>query len=296
MRDGFQNEPVVIPTEQKLEHLQGLLRAGFRDIEVTAFVRPSWVPPLADAAQVVAALPDAPGVRFWALVPNAVGLNRALDSGLRHVATFLSASEAHNKKNVNRTVTESLSELQQVIAKARAEGVQVRAYLSTVFGCPFEGDVPIERSVVIARALLDAGAQEIALSDTIGSGNPVQVKHVVEAMLAAGIGVEQLAMHLHDTRGTALANAYSAWQEGVRTFDGCIAGIGGCPYAPGAAGNAASEDLVNMFELMGVDTGVNLGAACEVAETVTEVIGKPLPGRYHKYLLAARRRSANRSA
>ena len=296
LRDGLQNEPAIIPTAEKLAHLHNLLAAGFQDIEVTSFVRPRWIPALADAAELCRALPDRPDVRFWALVPNQRGFERALDAEVRHIATFLSASESHNKKNVNRTVRESLVDQSDVIAAAKTEGITVRAYVSCVFGCPFEGDIDPARVLDVSLGLLEAGADEIALGDTIGSGNPMQVKHVLRVLTEGGVGLDHIAVHFHDTRGTALANAFSAWEEGIRTFDGSIGGIGGCPYAPGAAGNAATEDLINLFEEMGARTGIDLPLACDAAAHMATVIGKDLPGRFHRYLLADRRRRAARSA
>lgn len=290
LRDGLQNEPEVLGTEAKLAVLDGLIRSGFTDIEVTSFVRPRWVPQLADAAEVVQRLPDVDGVRFWALVPNEVGLERALESGIGHVATFMSVSETHNLKNVNRTVKESLASLREVIATARVERVQVRSYLSTVFGCEFEGNVPVERSIELGHELLAAGADILALGDTTGMGHPVQVQAYLNAFVAAGIPLDRLALHFHDTRGTALANVHAAWQVGARHFDGAIAGVGGCPYAPGAAGNVCTQDLVHLFHEMGVETGVDLETACEVGSLLEDVLGRPLPGRYHRYWLGARQR------
>lgn len=292
LRDGLQNEPVSVPTEVKLAHLHRLLAAGVRDIEVTSFVRPRWIPQLADAAELVRQLPAADGVRFWALVPNQVGLERALDGGVQCVATVLSASETHNMRNLNRTTRESLAGLQKVIGGARGEGLLVRAYISTVFGCPYEGDVPVERTVELAQALLEAGAGEVALGDTTGMADPEQVKRVLAALTAAGVGLDQIAVHFHDTRGTALVNAYAAWQVGVRSFDGSVAGIGGCPYAPGAAGNAATEDLVFLFQQIGADTGVDLDALCASGAAMADALGRELPGRYHRFALASAGRAA----
>lgn len=296
LRDGLQNEATVVPTDGKVELARRLVAAGFKDIEVTSFVRPRMIPQLSDAADVIRRLPRVDGVRYWALVPNQVGLERALDVGVEHIATFLSASETHNLKNVNRTVRESLSGLQSVIGTAVAHQVGVRAYISCVFGCPYEGDVAVQRTVDLARALLAAGAGEIALGDTTGMANPEQVKRVVSAVVGAGIPMERLALHFHDTRGTAAVNAYAAWELGARMFDGSLSGVGGCPYAAGAAGNACTQDLVNMFESMGVPTGVDLEAACEAGEFLEDALGRPLPGRYHQYWLGSRERRAARSA
>lgn len=283
LRDGLQNEPEFVPTDVKLAYLDRLIDAGFTDIEVTSFVRPRWVPQLADAAEVVQRLPRIDGVRFWGLVPNKVGFERALDAGMENVATVLSASETHNRKNLNRTVRESLAALEQVVQVASDEHMRVRCYISTSFGCPYEGDVPVSHVVDLARQLLDAGADEVALGDTTGMGTPEQVKGIVHALYAADIASERIAMHFHDTQGTALVNAYAAWQEGIRSFDGSIAGIGGCPYAPGASGNAAMEDLIHMFHSMGVQTGVDLERSVEAATAMETALGRDLPGRYYRW-------------
>lgn len=291
-RDGLQNEPEVVSTDDKLALIAGLADAGFTDIEVTSFVRPSWIPQLADAAELIARLPPRDGVRYWALVPNMRGLERALDAELGHVATFMSASESHNRKNVNRTRLESLAGLREVIATAKDEGLQVRSYVSTAFGCPYEGRVAVDDVVTVARALHDAGADRIALGDTTGMGDPVLVQQIVQAVTDAGVPMDHLALHMHDTQGTALANVLAGYLAGVRTFDGSIAGVGGCPYAPGASGNAATEDLVHMFDAMGIDTGVDLDRAAGTGAVLADVLGRDLPGRFHKYWLGARVRDA----
>lgn len=295
-RDGLQNEPAVVPTEAKVELIRRLAAAGLRDVEVTSFVRPNWIPQLADARELVPQLPRGLEVDWWGLVPNLVGLERAMESGLRHVATVLSASETHNKRNLNRTVRESLAGLEEVIGVARAEGMRVRSYISTVFGCPYEGPVAPEATLALATRLLAAGADEIVLGDTVGMGNPRQVEGLIALLDGAGVPVDRLAMHFHDTRGTALANAFAAWQCGISTFDASVAGLGGCPYAPGAAGNLATEDLVYLFHGMGVETGIDLPALAEVGVYAEELLGRELPGRYHQYHQGALRRAASRSA
>lgn len=293
LRDGLQNEPDVVPTETKLAHLERLVAAGFTDIEVTSFVRPRWVPQLADAADVVRNLPPAEGVRYWALVPNPVGLDRALDAEIRHIATFLSASETHNKKNVNRAVAESLAGLRKVIGTAVGEGLGVRSYVSTVFGCPYEGHVDPQATVDLVLALLDAGADEISLGDTIGSADPLMVRDVLGRLEQAGVDLGRVAVHFHDTRGTALLNAWTAYEQGIRIFDGSVGGVGGCPYAPGAAGNVAMEDLVYLFQQAGVGTGVDLDAACAAGEFMEDVLGRRLPGRYLHYWQGQRERDSD---
>ena len=295
-RDGLQNEASVVSTEGKAELIGHLVASGIRDIEVTSFVRARWIPQLADAAELVAMLPRVEGVRYWALVPNRVGLERALDSGIHHVATFLSASETHNKKNLNRTVRESLANVEEVFAVARDEGVTVRGYISTVFGCPYEGTLPIDNTLRIVERLLAAGVDTVALGDTTGMGNPRQVAEFVTRLEAEGLPVDRMALHLHDTRGTALANAIAAYDRGVRQFDGSVAGMGGCPYAPGASGNAASEDLVYTFEAMGIHTGVDLDALSAAGVFAEQLVGRELPGRFHLSWKGARERAASRTA
>lgn len=287
MRDGLQNEPVVVPTEIKLAHLHRLLAAGLRDIEVTSFVRSSMIPALADAEDVVAALPRDTDARFWALVPNPIGMDRALSAGVRHVCTFLSSSETHNKKNVNRTIRESVSGLRRVIGTAMDEGVTVRAYISTVFGCPYEGDVDVAKVLELSQTMLELGADVVVLGDTTGVAMPDQVTRVLEALEGGGIPLDKLALHAHDTHGTAIVNVYAAWKAGLRRFDGSVAGIGGCPYAPGASGNAATEDLVHLFEGMGVATGISLDKLAVAGREMERTLGRALPGRVHRAMLGA---------
>jgi len=295
LRDGLQNEATIVPTKIKLQIAERLADAGYRDIEVTSFVRPRMVPQLADASDLVRGLPPRDGVRYWALVPNQIGLDRAIETGVTHVCTFMSASETHNRKNVNRTIAESLTGLQRVIGAASSQDMGVRAYISTVFGCPFEGDVPVSQTVSIGQQLLDAGADVIVLGDTTGMATPLQVQSVIQALVGAGIPLERVGMHFHDTRGTALVNAFAAYQAGARMFDGSTSGVGGCPYAPGATGNAASQDLVYMFESMGVQTGIDLDIASDAGRMLEESLGRELPGRYHRYWLAQRARDTEES-
>jgi len=282
-RDGLQNETVVLPLEAKLEFIESLVASGLTDIEVTSFVKPRWVPQLADAVELVKRLPHAPGVTWWALVPNRVGMERALEAGIPAIATFMSSSETHNKKNINRTIRESLAAQREVIATAVAEGLQVRAYLSTVFGCPYEGDVSPERVVDLSLSLLEAGAQTISLGDTTGMANPKQVRDLLEQLQSAGLGPERFALHMHDTRGAALANVLAGLDCGVRIFDASVAGLGGCPYAPGASGNLATEDLVHVLQAMGWATNATLDGVSHAGAVASELLGKELPGRYHRY-------------
>ena len=299
-RDGLQNEADIVSTADKLGLIERLLESGVRDIEVTSFVRPSWIPQLADAADLVAALPQLrqafPDARFWALVPNRRGLERALAGGVQHICTFMSASETHNKKNVNRTRAESLAALEDVIGIAKDEGLAVRAYLSTVFGCPYEGEVAVDATLELSHALLEAGADELALGDTTGMGNPRQVVDIVSALTGSGVPLERIALHMHDTRGTALANVLAGWQAGVRTFDGSVGGLGGCPYAPGAAGNASTDDLVQMFAGMSEDTGINLEGLADAGHFLAGVLGRPLPGRFHAFHAGKKEAAARKAA
>lgn len=295
-RDGLQNEAAVVPTAGKAELVAHLCAAGLPDVEVTSFVRAHWIPQLADAQELVRLLPADTNTRFWGLVPNRVGLERAIESGIGGVATFLSASETHNKKNVNRTVRESLAGVEEVLATAKADGLRTRGYISTVFGCPYEGEVAASATLAIALRLRAAGAEQIVLSDTTGMGSPMQVERIIQTVLDGGIPLAELAVHFHDTRGTALVNAMAAWKSGITTFDASVAGIGGCPYAPGAAGNLATEDLVYLFDQIGVTTGVDLEALAEAGHFAAELLGRELPGRYHQYHRGARVRAAARAA
>lgn len=292
LRDGLQNEDQVVPTAIKVAFAERLVAAGFQDIEFGSFVSPRHVPQMADTDELFQRLPARDRVRYWALVPNSRGLDRALDSGIGHIATFLSASETHNVKNVNRTVRESLGDLRRVVATAVAEGVRVRSYISTVFGCPYEGDVPVDRTIELAHELLDAGAHEIALGDTTGMATPVQVQRILRALVDSGVGLDRVACHFHDTRGTAVVNAWAAHQVGVTSFDGSIGGIGGCPYAPGASGNASTEDLLHLFAAQGEITGIDLDAACEAGVFMEGALGRRLPGRFLQYWKARDRGAA----
>jgi hydroxymethylglutaryl-CoA lyase len=280
-RDGLQNEAAPIPLEGKLQLLEALVAAGLTRIELTSFVSPRWVPQLADADELVKRAQLPPGVTVSALVPNAKGFERALAAGLKEIAVFMSASETHNRKNTNKSIELSLETFEEVVPPARAAGLSVRAYVSTVWGCPYEGDVPVATSLGIARRLLELGCYQVSLGDTIGVGTPLQTRDIVRAFLAE-IPPRQLALHMHDTRGTALANALVGLELGIRDFDSSVAGIGGCPYAPGAAGNLATEDLVYMLHGLGVKTGVDLDKLIEAGRVAESVVGRPLPGKVHQ--------------
>src|SRR5215212_6298574 len=256
-RDGLQNEKVTIPTQAKIDYITALGDAGLRVIEAGAFVSPKWVPQMADSAEVYRNIPKDPGVEYPVLVPNEKGLDRALDAGVRSIAIFTAASDTFNRRNINMSIDESFENYAPVTAMARAEGIRVRGYVSTGFGCPYEGEVAPERVLEIVARLLDLGCYEVSVGDTIGVGTPMQVQGVI-GMLLQVIPASKLAMHFHDTRGTALANTLAALEMGISTFDTSAGGLGGCPYAPGASGNLATEDLIYMLDRMGIDTGVNL--------------------------------------
>jgi len=278
-RDGLQNENAALSTADKVAFVNRLSRAGLPAVEVTAFVSPKWVPQMADAADVLAAIERAPATRYTALVPNLAGLERAEAAGVTEVAIFAAASETFSRRNINQGIDESLTTYRAVTARARALGVRVRAYLSTAFGCPFEGPVDVARVADISAALMEMGAFEVAVSDTIGIAHPGQVPAVLEAV-AARVPLAQIALHFHDTRGTALANVLAALQHGVATYDASCGGLGGCPYAPGATGNLATEDLIYMLDGLGIETGVRLDGLMEASTFIEPLVGHPLASRY----------------
>ncbi|HSN99650.1 MAG TPA: hydroxymethylglutaryl-CoA lyase [Candidatus Nanopelagicales bacterium] len=280
-RDGLQNEATLIPIDGKRRLVDALVAAGLRRIEITSFVSPKWVPQLADAEELARTMRPPEGVTYSALCPNARGLERALAVGLGEIAVFLSASESHNRANINKSIADTLSVFSEIVPPAREAGLAVRAYVSTVWGCPYEGDVDPARVVSISEELLELGCYQVSLGDTIGVGTPRQTREIVRRFLDA-MPVERFALHLHDTRGTALANLLVGLEMGVRDFDSSVAGVGGCPYAPGAAGNVATEDLVFMLHGMGVATGVDLDKLLEAGNIAEQVIGHPLPGKVHK--------------
>ena len=286
-RDGLQNELRMVSTRDKVRLIRALVDAGEKRIEVTSFVSPRWIPQLADADEVLRQLGRVEGVTFSALVPNLKGLGRARDAGLEEAAIFISASEGHSKKNINKTIAEALAMAEEVAKAAASEGMRVRGYLSTVWGCPFEGNVPVERVVNICRRLADMGLYQISLGDTIGVGTPRQTEAILEALLEH-LKVDLFALHLHDTRGTALANALVGLGAGITTLDSSIGGLGGCPYAPGAAGNLASEDLVFMLQGMGIETGIDLQKLVVAGELAQEQIGRKLSGKYLQAALGER--------
>ncbi len=282
-RDGLQNEQAVVPVEVKAELVQRLVRAGLPVVEATSFVHPRWVPQLADAAELVdrlVAVGLLPGsVPLPVLVPNERGLDRALAAGVTSVAVFLSATETFARRNLNRGLDDQYAMVEPVLGRARAAGLHVRAYLSMCFGDPWEGDVPIDQVVTAGRRLLDLGASQLSLGDTIGVGTVGHVDALLHAFAEAGTGPELLAMHFHDTYGQALANTLAAMRAGVTTFDASAGGLGGCPYARSATGNLATEDLVWMLDGLGVQTGVDLAALVATSSWLAGHLGRPSPSR-----------------
>ena len=278
-RDGLQNEAAPVETDDKVAFVNALAAAGHSTIEVSAFVSPKWVPQMADAAAVFARIERRAGVRYTALVPNLAGLARAREAQVDEIAIFAAASESFSKRNINQSVAESLDAYAAVCRQAQEAGLRVRAYLSTVFGCPFEGAVPLETVATVAARLMAMGAYEVALSDTIGIAHPGQVRPVVEAVTGRGVALSQIAMHFHDTRGTALVNVYAALQAGITTFDSSAGGLGGCPYAPGATGNLATEDLIYMLNGLDIETGVNLDGVIAASAAIEPHVGHLLPSR-----------------
>jgi len=256
-RDGLQNENVTVPADVKVRYIDLLSESGLQMIEATSFVSPKAIPQLADSAEVFRAIQKRPGVRYVVLCPNLRGLERAREAGADSIAVFTAASETFTKRNINMTIDESLRVFGKVIHEARAGGMWVRGYISTAFGCPYEGVVPIERVVQVTNALFELGCDEISIGDTIGVGVPTQVDALIPR-LAQSVPLDRIALHFHDTRGTALANVHAALQHGVAIFDSSAGGLGGCPYAPGASGNLGTEDLLYMLHGMEIETGVDL--------------------------------------
>ena len=287
-RDGLQNEPATLPVDARLRLVGALTGAGLGRVEIGSFVRPDWIPQLADTDEVARRAPRLPGVRYTALVPNRTGLERAVAAGMREVAVFMSATESHNLKNTNKSVAQSLEQFGQVVPAAKQKGLFVRGYLSTIWGCPYEGKVEPKRALQIARQLRAIGCDELSLGDTIGVGNPRQTREIVELFLGE-FPANMLALHMHDTHGTALANCLAAMEVGVTTFDTSIGGMGGCPYAPGAAGNLATEDLASMLADMGIETGIDLDKLIAAGELAQELVGHKLPGRRLQAALGRRK-------
>jgi hydroxymethylglutaryl-CoA lyase len=272
-RDGLQNEKAIIPTAAKIELIDRLSATGLQSIEATSFVSPKWVPQLADAAEVFAGIRRAPGVTYPVLVPNLQGYERARAVGVEEVAVFSAASEAFNRKNINASIDESIERFLPVLERARADGVKVRGYVSTVLGCPYQGAVPVADVVRVARRMHELGCYEVSLGDTIGIGTPGAARAMLRAV-ADAVSIEALAIHFHDTRGQALANILACLEEGVAVVDAAVSGTGGCPYAPGASGNVATEDVVYMLEGLGIATGVDLPKLVETGRWLAGVLGR----------------------
>lgn len=274
-RDGLQNESAVVSTEDKVELVNRLADAGFRHIEVSSFVHPKWIPQLADASDVFAQIKRRPGVVYSALVPNERGLERALAARVDAVNVFMSASESHNQKNINKSIAETYPVLRAVVDAARTADLPVRAYVSTVFGCPYEGNVAEDQVLSVVESLLGMGVDELSLGDTIGVAVPQQVTELV-AEIERRFPLERVALHFHDTYGMAVANVWAGLQAGVTRFDASLGGLGGCPYAPGASGNVATDDLLYLFRKLGVATGVDYNQAISTALWFQQTLGKPL--------------------
>ncbi|MBM70864.1 MAG: hydroxymethylglutaryl-CoA lyase [Haliea sp.] len=285
-RDGLQNESARISVATKLQLIDDLAAAGIRVIEAGSFVNPKWIPQMADSAEVFRGLQRRPGVRYTALTPNLQGLERALDAGADEVAVFGAASEAFSRKNINCGIAESLQRFEPVMARAQAANVAVRGYISCVLGCPYEGAIEPQAVLEVARALLAMGCYEVSLGDTIGTGTAGSTQRLLETLLA-DIPARQLALHCHDTYGQALANILVGLQHGIATIDASVAGLGGCPYARGATGNVATEDVVYMLNGMGIDTGIDLSALVGAGARISEALGRRNSSRAANALLAS---------
>jgi len=293
-RDGLQNESTAIQTADKIEFVNRLSASNLRAIEVGAFVSPKWVPQMADAEELFARITRREGTRYAALVPNLRGLERAHAAGVREIGLFAAASETFSRKNINQTIDESLNTYREVSARALQFGIRVRGYVSTAFGCPFEGPVLPSRVADVAEAFASMGAFEVAVSDTIGIAHPGQVPKVLAAV-AERVPLDAIALHFHDTRGMALANVLASMDLGVATFDSSAGGLGGCPYAPGATGNLATEDLVYMLEGLGIRTGADLEALLDASAFIESRVGHPLPSRYYRAVAATSRGTHGRT-
>jgi hydroxymethylglutaryl-CoA lyase len=285
-RDGLQNERAAVSTSDKIEFVNRLSAAQLPVIEVSAFVSPTWVPQMADAGQVFAGISRRPGTRYTALVPNLAGLERAQKAGVTEIAIFAASTETFSRKNINQSVDDSFATYRQVCDAARAAGLRVRGYLSTAFGCPYEGAVSPTVVATLAARLIDLGVFEVAVSDTIGIAHPGQIPAVLEAVLAR-VPVDRIALHFHDTRGTALANVMASLEFDIATFDASAGGLGGCPYAPGAAGNLATDDLIYMLNGLGAETGVVLSAVSEASAFIESRLDHRLPSRHFQAVRAS---------
>ncbi len=278
-RDGLQNETDFIKTEDKIGWINLLSKTGLSYIEVTSFVNPKWIPQLADALEVASKIEKVPGITYAALVPNLKGLEGAMAANVDEVAVFMSASETHNRKNINKSIDETFPVLKEVVGEAKKAGKTVRGYVSTVFGCPYEGTVAIEEVIKVSESLFEMGIDELSLGDTIGVANPRQVQEVL-AQLFKRFAKEKLAMHFHNTHGMALANVLASLEMGITTFDSSLGGLGGCPYAPGASGNLATDDLLTMLDGMGISTGVQREKLTKAALFIQEKMDRKLNCHY----------------
>ncbi|KAA9108195.1 hydroxymethylglutaryl-CoA lyase [Microbacterium rhizomatis] len=287
-RDGLQNEAITVSTHDKIAFIRRLAEAGLTTIEATSFVHPKWIPQLADAEDVLAGLDLAgdPALSLPVLVPNERGLDRALAAGVTRIAIFGSATDTFARKNLNRSLEDQFAMFEPTVARARAAGIDVRAYVSMCFGDPWEGDVPIAQVVEVGRRLFDLGASQLSIGDTLGLATPGRVHDLLGAFAAAGLGADDLAVHFHDTYGQALANSYAALEAGIRTFDASAGGLRGCPYAPGAAGNLATEDLVWMLDGLGIRSGVDVAALARTSTWMAATLGRPSTSRVVQALAA----------
>ena len=286
-RDGLQNEKQIVSTETKVELIARLGAAGLKAIEATSFVSPRWVPQMGDAADVMARIERLPGVSYPVLTPNLQGFEAALAAGAGEVAVFAAASESFSRKNINCTIAESLARFEPVMAAARTAGVRVRGYVSCVLGCPYEGDIRPEAVADVAATLFAMGCYEVSLGDTIGAGTPGKTRRMLDAV-ARRVPVDKLAGHYHDTFGQAVANVYASLEAGVACFDSAVAGLGGCPFAPGASGNVATEDVVYMLDGLGIETGISLDALVDTAGWISERLGRPPASKVARAVLAKR--------
>ncbi|WNF37659.1 hydroxymethylglutaryl-CoA lyase [Bacillaceae bacterium IKA-2] len=274
-RDGLQNEEKIISVTDKVEWINKLSNTGLSYIEITSFVNPKWIPALADCYEVATSIERKPGVTYAALVPNQKGLEKALAANVDEVSVFMSASETHNKNNINKSIDETFPILELVVSEALKSGKSVRGYVSTVFGCPYEGAVDIDQVIRVSEKLFEMGITELSLGDTIGIANPRQVQYLLEELLKR-YSVNQLALHFHDTRGLAMANIFAALKMGMTTFDSSLGGLGGCPYAPGASGNVATDDVLYMLNGMGIETNINEQKLLEAALFIESRLDKKL--------------------
>lgn len=289
-RDGLQNEKALISTETKVELIHRLALAGLHTIEATAFVSPKWVPQMADATAVLAAIQSLPLVTYPVLTPNRQGFDAAVSAGAKEISVFTAASETFSQKNTHCSISESLERCRTVIDAAKAQHIKVRGYVSCVLGCPYEGEITPLAVAEVARALFDMGCYEVSLGDTIGTGTPEKTKAMLEAV-ARWVPLKKLAGHFHDTWGMAIANVYASLETGVSVFDSSVAGLGGCPYAPGALGNVATEDVVWLLQGCGIECGVDLDALVDVAAWISHELGRAPASRVARAMLARRGRS-----